>query len=145
MVSFGNFKFTRLLLGILTLMLLCHPVAAEEADSDVPDFSGRWKVHMRNDLGWKTCTFDIEQEDGRLRGEVLITGVADEVRLDGKFLEDNKVQLWAKYRDGRTGASSALEFKGVYEGEPGNEIIKGEAEYFDKYYDFTAKRAKKKK
>ena len=99
---------------------------------------------MRNDVGWKACTFVIDQEDGRLRGKVLIAGEA-ETDLDGKFLEDNEIQLWATHRHGRTGVRSELEFKGVYEGEPGEEELKGECEYFDKHYDWTAKRKKKKK
>jgi hypothetical protein len=140
-----KFKFAHILICLLGMFLLCQPLAAADEESDAPrDLSGRWRVHLRNDLGWKACTFKIEQEDGRLRGKVFVAGVP-EIDLDGKFLGGNEIQLWAVYRDGRTGVRTNLEFKGVFEGEPGQEVLKGErAEYFDKRYEWTAKRKKKK-
>ena len=139
-----KFKFTGFVMCLLAFCLLCQPLAAAEEENEAPrDLSGRWRVHLRNDLGWKACSFLIEQEMGRLRGKVFVAG-ADEIDLDGKFLGGNEIQLWATYQDGRTGATTPLEFKGVFEGEPGEEVLKGESEYFDKRYDFTAKRKKKK-
>jgi hypothetical protein len=140
-----KFKLVKLVIYLLGVCLLCQPLsAAEEEEKAHRDLSGRWRVHLRNDIGWKACTFVIEQEEGRLRGKVLVAG-APEINLDGKFGKDNEILLWAVYRDGRTGASTDLEFKGVYEGEPGQEVLTGKSHYFDKRYNWTAKRKKKKK
>ena len=131
---------------LFTLLALCGTSAmAEDEVTEAPrDLSGRWIVHLRNSLGAKTCNFDIEQEDERLRGKVSVYG-ADPFDLDGRFEEDNQILLWATYREPRTGATRDLEFKGFFEGEPGEEVLKGKAEYFDKRYDFVAKRKKKKR
>ena len=117
----------------------------EEEKTEAPrDLSGRWSVHLRNSLGTKVCTFDIEQEDARLRGKILIYAEPETV-LDGRFNEGNEIMLWGVHKQERTGVATHLEFKGVFEGEPGEEILKGQAEYFDKRYDFVAKRKRKKK
>lgn len=138
-------KFKILCTALMLVLTFAGLGSAEDPPLlENPDLSGRWIVHMRNSLGVKSCNFDIQQEDDRLRGKILIYG-ADPTDLDGRFEGENGVLLWGVYKEPRTGATSQLEYKGTYEGEPGLEVLKGKCEYFGKRYDFTAKRKKKKR
>ena len=63
-----RFKNTIMLVFIFLLTFGAGPALGEEEKTEAPrDLSGRWTVHLRNSLGTKICTFDIEQEDARLR------------------------------------------------------------------------------
>lgn len=145
MISEKIFKTSLRQLGwllIVSLLLTASSVADDEkSETPRPDLSGRWIVHMRNSLGVKTAKFIIEQEDDRPRGTIHIYGY-EETRLNGRFDGENKVLLWGRHQNGRTGASTELEFKGTVEGELGDEVLRGKSEFFGKHYDFTARRAK---
>lgn len=125
---------------LLIFLFACSGVGlAEDDEFRVRDFSGRWKVMLSNSLGRKLVTFQIDQESGRLRGTMLAKGMP-EMPLDGRFEKDDRVILWGTHYE-RTGQSFEYQFKGSFEGEPGEETIEGTARYFSKTYKFTAERS----
>lgn len=134
-----------LLLTGLFLLIACGPALSDEEKSaeEIYDLSGRWKVLLSNSLSRKQVTFDIEQKDGRLRGDMSGSGVPAQ-KLDGRIEEDNRIFLWGTFRD-RSGATYDYEFRGDVEGEPGKEKLVGRSDFFRKRYDFVGVRAKKKK
>ena len=105
------------------------------------DLSGTWKVILANSLTRKQVTFQIEQKDGRLRGHLLGKGVGS-LKLDGRRDKNNKIKLWGTYYE-RSGKSWDYSFKGTFEGEPGQETISGQSQYFGKRYDFDGVQVEK--
>jgi hypothetical protein len=126
---------------LFLLLLLVITSGAEEAQpEETVDLSGTWVVLLTNSLSRKQVTFNLNQKDGRLRGTVSSSEIPEQ-KLDGRLDKGNKFKLWGTYYE-RTGASTEYQFHGTYEGEPGEETLKGESEFFKRRYDFVGERAK---
>lgn len=131
-------------LTLLAFLLVSAGLSADEekgkSAEEIYDLSGRWVIILSNDLSRKQVTFDLEQKDGRPRGEMSASGLPAQ-KLDGRISDDKTVFFWGTYRD-RSGASYDYEFKGRIEGEPGQEKLVGRSDFFRKRYEFEGTRVK---
>lgn len=127
-------------LTLLTLLIGTSSASFAEKQEEVQnDLSGRWKVLLTNSLTRKQVTFDLKEEDGRLRGTVSSNDMPEQ-KLDGRYEKNKGFTLWGTYYD-RTGASVEYQFKGNYTGKQGEETLEGESEFFNRRYDFVGERA----
>ena len=116
-----------------------NPSFAEKEQEARNDLSGRWIVVLSNSFTRKQVTFDLKEDDGRLRGTVSSTDMPEQ-KLDGRYEKNKGFTLWGTYYD-RTGASVEYQFKGTYTGEQGEESLEGKSEFFNRRYDFVGERA----
>lgn len=131
-------RFLKILLVLGLLCTVMPALAKDEEQKPEYDLSGTWKVFLSNSLTRRQVTFSLENQDGRYRGFLLAKGYS-ELRLTGRVQDDNKIFFWGRHVD-RTGRSYEYEFRGKVEGEPGQEKLVGQSEFFGKRYDFEGTR-----
>ena len=138
MVAFRNFSKIFSLCLIALLLGTSSPSFADKKKDERNDLSGRWKVLLSNSFTRKQVTFDLKEDNGRLRGTVSAVDIPEQ-KLDGRYEKNKGFTLWGTYFD-RTGASVEYEFKGKYSGKQGEEILEGKSEFFNRRYDFVGER-----